>query len=111
MIFIKQNIFDLKETDLKEKFNTIVSDLAPFTSGIKIIDSGRSLELSKKAFEIAKSFLMPGGNFICKIFESENANNFLKEIKKNFRFFKKFRPKAVSKRSKEFYIIGKYFIL
>jgi len=109
IIFIKKSIFDLKESDFKDKFDVVVSDLSPKTSGIKFLDTGRSLELAEKSFEITKSVLLPGGNFVCKIFENELSNDFFKKVKNCFDFAKEFRPKAVIKQSKEFYIIGKGF--
>ncbi len=107
--FIKKSIFDLKELDFKEKFQAIVSDLSPKTSGVKFLDSEKSLELAEKSFEIAKSVLLPGGNFICKVFESESSDEFFKKVKNCFDFAKRFKPKAVIKKSKEFYIIGRGF--
>jgi len=107
--FIKKSIFDLKDSDFKEKFQAVVSDLAPKTSGVKFLDSEKSLEMAEKSFEIAKSVLLPGGNFICKIFENESNNKFFKKMKNCFYFTKRFRPKAVIKKSKEFYIIGRGF--
>ena len=87
----------------------MVSDLSPKTSGIKSLDAGKSLKLAEKSFEIAKSVLLPGGNFVCKIFESELSDAFFKEVKNYFDFAKRFKPKAVIKKSKEFYIIGRGF--
>lgn len=107
--FIKKSIFDLKESDFKDKFDAIVSDLSPNTSGIKFLDSGKSLELVEKSFEIAKLFLLPGGNFVCKLFDNESSDDFFKKVKNYFVFSKRFRPKAVFSKSKEFYIIGKGF--
>ncbi|HUW72106.1 MAG TPA: RlmE family RNA methyltransferase [Candidatus Humimicrobiaceae bacterium] len=107
--FIKKNIFDLKESDFEDKFEVVVSDLSPKTSGVKFLDAGKSLELTEKSFEIAKLFLLPGGDFICKIFESESSDEFFKKVKNYFDFSKRFRPNAVIRRSKEFYIIGKEF--
>jgi len=107
IVFIKRNVFDLKESDFKDKFQAVVSDLSPQKSGIKYLDSGKSLELAERAFEIAKSVLEPGGIFVCKIFESESSNEFFKKVKNCFNFAKIFRPKAIIKRSKEFYIIGR----
>ena len=54
IIFIKRSIFDLKESDFKDKFETVVSDLSSKTSGVKFLDAGKSLELAEKAFEIVK---------------------------------------------------------
>ena len=109
IIFIKKNVLDLEESDFKNKFEVVVSDLSPKTSGIRFLDTGKSLELAEKSFEIAKSVLLPGGNFICKIFENESNNKFFKKMKNCFYFTKRFRPKAVIKKSKEFYIIGRGF--
>jgi 23S rRNA (uridine2552-2'-O)-methyltransferase len=109
IVFVKRSVFDLKESDFKDNFDAVVSDLSPKTSGIKLLDTGKSLELAEKSFEIAKSVLLPGGNFVCKIFENELSGQFFKKVKKCFDFAKRFRPKAVIKRSKEFYIIGRGF--
>lgn len=109
IIFIKRSVFDLKESDFKDKFEVVVSDLSPKTSGVKFLDTEKSLELAEKSFEIAKSVLLPGGNFVCKIFESESSNAFFKKVKNCFDFAKRFKPKAVIKKSKEFYIIGRGF--
>jgi len=111
ILFIKKDIFDLKELDFKEKFQAVVSDLAPKTSGLKSLDAGRSLELSEKSFEIAKSVLLPDGNFVCKLFESESSDGFFKKVKRYFDSVKRFKPKAVVRGSKEFYIIAKGFKL
>jgi len=109
IVFIKRSVFDLKESDFKDKFEAVVSDLSSKTSGVKFLDAGKSLELAEKAFEIAKSVLLPGGNFVCKIFQSELSDEFFKKVKNCFDFAKKIRPKAVIKKSKEFYIIGRGF--
>jgi 23S rRNA (uridine2552-2'-O)-methyltransferase len=93
----------------KDKFEVVVSDLSPKTSGIKFLDTGKSLELAEKSFEIAKSVLLPGGNFVCKIFEGESSDAFFKKVKNCFDFAKRFKPKAVIRKSKEFYIIGMGF--
>jgi 23S rRNA (uridine2552-2'-O)-methyltransferase len=108
--FIKKDILDLKESDFKDEFEVVVSDLAPKTSGIKSLDSGKSLELAEKSFEIAKSVLVPEGNFVCKIFEGEENDEFFKRVGDSFAFTKRFRPKAVIKKSKEFYIIAKEYL-
>ena len=109
IVFIKKSIWELKESEFKNKFNAVVSDLSPKTSGIKFLDTGKSLELAEKSFEIAKLFLLAGGTFVCKIFEDESSGEFFKKIKSSFGFAKRFKPKAVIKKSKEFYIIGRGF--
>jgi 23S rRNA (uridine2552-2'-O)-methyltransferase len=109
VIFFQKDIAVLEESDFKEKYQAVVADLSPKTSGISEIDVARSLELSEKALEITKMALAKGGNFACKIFETESTPAFFKKVKANFKHAKRFRPKAVIKGSREFYIIGKGF--
>jgi len=111
-IFLQTDIMELKISKLKElntKYDIVVSDMAPSTSGVKFVDAGKSLELSQRGFEIACEVLASNGNFVCKIFESFESDRFLKEVAKNFVFMKKIRPKAVIKNSKEFYLVAKGF--
>jgi len=109
--FFKKSIFDLQESDLKDKkFDAVVSDMAPNTTGLAFVDAGKSLELVEESFKLAKRFLKPGGNFVCKIFDSSSTSKFFNIMEKHFKFSKRFRPKAIVKQSKELYIIGCGFI-
>jgi len=113
IIFLKKDVLNLSDKDLAEigaGFDAVVSDLAPFTSGVKDLDVGRSLELSYKALDMVKKCLRKGGNFVCKVFEGEATNEFFKEVEEKFQFVKRFRAKAVHKGSKEFYIVAKNFL-
>lgn len=106
VVFLKKDILTLTENDFNGKFDVIVSDSAPNTSGTISRDVGLSLELSEMAFEIVQKFLKKGGNFICKIFEGEGADEFVKKVEGHFSVLKRARPGAVIKHSKEFYIIA-----
>lgn len=111
-VFFKKDILLLNDFDFEKfntKFNVVVSDLAPKTSGIKFADAGKSLELCEKSFEISRKVLVPGGNFLCKIFEGEFADEFFSKIKDNFKLTKRFKPEASRKESNEIYIICKDF--
>jgi len=113
-IFLQENIFELKaeqiqdilqKNNLPSKFDVIVSDLAPSTSGVKDVDSDRSLELIKKAFSFIPPLLKKEGSFVCKVFESNDVHFLAKKVSSLFRFFKIFKPRATRKRSRELYII------
>jgi 23S rRNA (uridine2552-2'-O)-methyltransferase len=109
MIFMRKDIVDLEVEKFIEpgkQFDLVLSDLAPKTTGIKSVDATNSLLLCDKALAIAKLVLKKGGSFVCKIFEGNMTDKFFKEIKKEFKFAKAFRPEAVLKGSKEIYIIG-----
>lgn len=110
LLFIKKDILEFKDDELEEKFNVVVSDAAPSTSGMRDSDAEKSLELSKKALEIAQKVLYPRGNFLCKIFEGESTEEFFKKVKQNFKLTKRFRPKATPKGSRESYVVAKDFL-
>jgi 23S rRNA (uridine2552-2'-O)-methyltransferase len=109
-VFIKKNILDsdiIASKELQKKFQAVVADLAPRTSGIKSADSINSSLLADQALTFAKLVLLPRGDFVCKVLEGELTDKFFKETAQNFKFAKRFRPRAVSKESREIYIIGK----
>lgn len=91
---------------LNEEYDLILSDLAPKTIGIQKLDNERSYDLSKRALEISREKLKRGGKFLCKIFQSEFFNKFVKEVKKEFKIVKIIKPEASKKRSKEMYVLG-----
>ncbi len=103
---------DIKEEKTIEKiknlgkFDVVLSDLAPNTSGNQLLDEERSYELSLAAFNIAEEVLRPKGNFVCKIFQGERFNEFLNLVRKNFSFVKSTKPEASKKKSKEMYIVA-----
>ncbi len=105
--FIKK---DINKVDFKKKIDTILSDLAPSTSGNKDLDVDKSIELSKTALKIAKKTLKKNGNFLVKVFQGEGFEDLLKEIRQHFEFVKSYKPKSTRKESKEIYIIAKNFI-
>ena len=103
--FIKKDVNKINSLELGQ-FNVVLSDLSPSTSGNKDIDSKKSFDLSLKAFNIAKEVLKKNGNFLVKIFQGEEFETLLKEIKKNFVFCKSYKPKSTRPSSKEIYIVA-----
>jgi len=104
--FLKIDVMDFKSS---AKYDVVVSDLAPNTSGEHNVDVEKSLEFCERVLDIAEKNLKIGGNFVCKIFEGEGTDEFFKKIKQNFQFAKKFKPQASRKESREIYIVGKNF--
>ena len=105
----KKDAFEIKEVGelgADRLFDVIVSDMAPDTTGIKSVDQDRSLALVEKVFEIMPAFLKEGGNFVIKVFDSNDAQVFLKKNKNLFKSFNYFKPKSTRSVSKEFFVIG-----
>ena len=90
----------------EEKYDAVLSDMAPATTGRKEIDAARSHALCDAALEKALVFLTTGGHFVCKIFQGEDFKLFEKKVAQHFQRHKIFKPESCRKASKEIYIIG-----
>jgi len=104
------NIQKITDLGVEEKFDIVLSDMAPNTTGIKDVDQQRSLDLVEKVFESLNFLLKEGGNLVIKIFDSHDAQLYIKANQKRFREIKKLKPKSTRSVSKEFFLIGKGFI-
>ena len=100
------NLDDRFFESLGKDFNVVVSDMSPATTGNKHVDSARSYNLCQAALSIAQTLLIPGGLFVCKIFQGEDFKEFSDAVRSVFKSHKIFKPQASRKASKEIYIIG-----
>ncbi len=107
--FVKK---DINEVNLKSlgKFDVVLSDIAPSTSGNRDLDTYKSYELSLTSLKVAKKVLKKNGNFLVKVFQGEKFDSLLAEIRKNFSFVKSYKPKSTRSASKEIYIVAKSYI-
>ena len=75
---LQENVFNLTTDSIKQhmlelttnfdKFDIILSDMAPKTCGIRHVDQTKSLDLANKVFDISLNLLKPKGSIIIKIF-------------------------------------------
>lgn len=108
--FIQGNIEDTEiKKQLKGKFDVVLSDIAPKTSGVRERDQMLSYILSRKSFVIAKKVLNINGNFLVKTFQSQETEDLVKEMKPYFTFIKRYSPQSSREGSKEIYIVATGF--
>jgi 23S rRNA (uridine2552-2'-O)-methyltransferase len=91
-------------------FDAVVSDMAPNTSGIRIMDQARSLELCEMALGLCDVLLKKGGNFACKIFYGPETENFRARTATRFKTAKIRKPDACRDESTEMYVVGMGFL-
>lgn len=110
--FVQADIRDIPwektliDAEISPPFDVVLSDMAPKTTGIRITDQARSLELCMIALEAAKKFLKKGGNFVVKFFHSDDFKSLSDEMKHQFQRLEVLRPKSTRKESKEIFLIG-----
>jgi 23S rRNA (uridine2552-2'-O)-methyltransferase len=111
-VFIQADLRDLKleevfrEHGFVPPFDLVLSDMAPKTTGIRITDQARSMELCELALDVALRFLKPRGHFVCKLFHSDDFNKLRDQIKKHFDKFEAVKPDSTRKISKEIFLVG-----
>ncbi len=93
-------------TSNKYTFDSIISDIAPNTSGNQFIDQTNSYDLSMLSAKFIKKYLNKGGNFLVKNFQGEDTEKLFKFIKIFFDKTQYIKPAASDKKSKEIYILG-----
>lgn len=104
------DIFDLDGTAtalLHPGFHTILSDMAPATSGHRDVDAARSFHLCERALEMAREYLLDGGRFVCKIFQGPDSAAFVESVKHHFSRCHIYKPQSSRKASREIFVIGK----
>ncbi|MDR2864463.1 MAG: RlmE family RNA methyltransferase [Spirochaetaceae bacterium] len=87
-------------------YGLIISDAAPATSGMRSLDTARSLALSESVLESAQKTLSPAGNLVIKIFQGGESPEFLKKIRLFFNEVKTFKPSSCRSNSFETYVIA-----
>jgi 23S rRNA (uridine2552-2'-O)-methyltransferase len=96
----------MTENGIAPPFDVVLSDMAPKTTGIRITDAQRSLELCELALATAERFLRPRGSFVAKLFHSEEFDKFRNDLRERFGRVEVLRPKSTRKESKEIFFIG-----
>ncbi|MDR2759499.1 MAG: RlmE family RNA methyltransferase, partial [Spirochaetaceae bacterium] len=115
-LFAGKNFFfahgDIAENAVKEAlvsrgpYHLIMSDAAPATTGNRLVDTLRSLDLAKTVVRYAETALVPGGRLIVKVFQGEAAPEILALIRGLFKTGKSFKPQSCRSNSFETYYIG-----
>lgn len=112
VLLIKKDIFQIKPAEIyqkfrkkKQKIDVITADLSPKISGLKEVDRGKSIELNEKVIELSKKLQKPNGIIVTKIFQGTETEDFISQIRTEFKKIKRFKPKASRKESQEIFLI------
>jgi len=101
--FSQENIQLLAE---KGPYNAVLSDAAPSTTGNRIVDTERSIQLIESIYSTALQVLVPGGNFVFKMFQGGREKEVLESMHRHFNSVKILKPQACRTNSFETFIIG-----
>ena len=89
----------------------VMSDMAPNITGTKVVDQPRSMYLVELALDMARRVLKPRGSFICKLFQGEGFDEFVRDARNSFERVRVIKPKASRPGSREVYLVARNFSL
>lgn len=111
---------DFRENDVYEQLlervgeagaDLVLSDMAPNITGTKVVDQPRSMYLVELALDLARRVLKPGGSFVCKVFQGEGFDEFVREARNSFGRVRVIKPEASRSGSREVYLVARNFSL
>jgi 23S rRNA (uridine2552-2'-O)-methyltransferase len=89
----------------------VMSDMAPNITGTKVVDQPRSMYLAELALDMARRVLKPGGDFVCKVFQGEGFDEFVRDARNSFERVRVIKPEASRSASREVYLVARNFSL
>ena len=106
--FLQKDLLEIKDEDLNQLFDLVLSDIAPNLSGIGITDSENMIELLNIEIYLINKYLVKGGSFLAKCFQGSSFDYLKGYMKKNFKEVIRIKPEASRISSKECYLLGKF---
>jgi 23S rRNA (uridine2552-2'-O)-methyltransferase len=103
-----QSLEDLQHPELgaDTRFDLVLSDMAPDTTGIRTVDQARSADLTERALEFAIEMLRDGGRFCAKVLEGGDFPPVVARAREHFNTVKVKRPKGTRTGSTETYLVA-----
>ena len=89
----------------------VMSDMAPNISGTKAVDQPRSMYLAELALDFAGRVLAKNGSFVCKLFQGEGFDAFVRDARQRFEKVRVIKPAASRSGSSEVYLVARNYRL
>ena len=109
--FYREDFLKYNFINLKTKFDLILSDVAPNTTGHQSTDHLRISQLIYEVIDRLEIILKSQGSFIFKIWKGEEEKEIIKILKKKFDNVEYFKPKSSRQESSEIFILSRGFRL
>ena len=111
IIFYREDFLKYNFNNIKNKFDLVLSDVAPNTTGHQSTDHLRISQLIYEVIDRLEIILKNQGSFIFKIWKGEEEKEIIKMLKKIFDKVEYFKPKSSRQESSEIFIISRGFRL
>ena len=109
IIFYREDFLKYNFNNIKNKFDLVLYDVAPNTTGHQSTDHLRISQLIYEVIDRLEIILKNQGSFIFKIWKGEEEKEIIKILKKIFDKVEYFKPKSSRQESSEIFIISRGF--
>ncbi len=109
MQFLQADILELDLNQLKDyspKWDLVVSDMAPNTTGNRVTDSEGSWNVCAMAMDAAQLFLKTGGSCLVKSLQGVAQERLIMRMRAEYSKVKTVKPDSSRKESKEVFVLG-----
>ena len=108
--FFKDDFLNFDYSKLPYKFDLILSDIAPNTTGHQSTDHLRIASMIENIISILDIIASPSSSLVFKIWKGSEEKNILNDLKKKYKKVSYFKPHSSRNESSEIYIVALKFI-
>ena len=108
--FYKEDFLEYDYKKLPHKFDLILSDIAPNTTGHQSTDHLRISSMIEDIINILNEIANNNGSFIFKIWKGRDESLIINNLKKIFNNVSYFKPQSSRTESSEIFIVAQKFI-
>ncbi|MGU9978294.1 MAG: RlmE family RNA methyltransferase [Candidatus Oxydemutatoraceae bacterium WSBS_2016_MAG_OTU14] len=110
---IEMDIYDERllnevQTVLGDEIDLVISDIAPYISGMSSVDIPKMLGLAERVLDVALASLKKKGVLVVKVFQGSGFEAYQKKMRQAFVQCETFKPKASRQESREVYIYARH---
>ena len=110
MEFIKENFLTYDYSKIPHKFDLILSDIAPNTTGHQTTDHLRISSIIEDIISVLDLIALPSSSFVLKIWKGSEEIDIINKLKKKYKKVSYFKPQSSRTKSSEIFIVAQKFI-
>jgi len=110
MKFIKEDFLTYDYSKIPHKFDLILSDIAPNTTGHQSTDHLRISSMIEDIISILHLITLPSSSFVFKIWKGSEEINIINKLKKKYQKVSYFKPQSSRAESSEIFIVAQKLI-
>ena len=109
--FFRQDFFKFNFKSFNKKYDLILSDMAPNTTGHQSTDHLKISSIIQDVISILRNIGSPNSNFVFKIWKGSEEKNIIYQLKKQYKKVSYCKPKSSRDESSEIFIVAENFIV